>query len=132
MLVRARMIPISSAVARSFPLMISTVTGSMRIVNVTNSTLSGNVADAGGGIANGTGTVNVTNSTLSGNHAGFDGGGIANGTGTVNVTNSTLSGNSSRSSGGGITNFNGALNVINSTVSGNFTVCPGSCDGGGI
>ena len=88
-------------------------------VTVTNSTLSGNSADFGGGIYTGwRTTVSVTNSTLSDNRVGTSGGGIANSNGTVTVTNSTLSGNSANSFGGGILNV-GALTVTNSTFSGN-------------
>jgi hypothetical protein len=103
-------------------------------VNVTNCTLSLNVAvdSGGGGIANGNGTVNVTNSTLSGNSA-VVGGGISTFSGsTVNVTNSTLSGNftvGGNGEGGGIFNDSGTVNVTNSTLSGNSA---GSSGGGGI
>src|SRR5258706_1279001 len=71
-------------------------------VNITNTTLSRNVASDGSNITshgagisnNSIGTINVTNSTLSSNFASFFGGGICNNsTGTVNVTNSTLSSN---------------------------------------
>jgi predicted outer membrane repeat protein len=95
-------------------------------LTVTNSTLSGNNASLGGGIANYFGTVNVTNSTFLGNSAvtsGGDGGGggIYNYFGTLNVTNSTFSGNSAANSGGGIYNDTGGmLAVTNSTFSGNI------------
>jgi hypothetical protein len=120
---------------------------------VTNSILSRNSAQSGGGISNaGTltvsdstlsqnsdygsnqggggiynqigGTLSVTNSTLFGNSATF-GGGIENKfSGTLSVSNSTLSGNSA-SGGGGIANQSGTLSVSNSTISGNSS-------GGGI
>ncbi|MFN8524263.1 MAG: Calx-beta domain-containing protein, partial [Chloroflexota bacterium] len=90
-------------------------------VTVTNSTLSGNPAFAGGGIFVAGGTATVTNSTLSGNSGNGDGGGgiLVNG-GTATVTNSALSGNSAPSaSGGGIFVTGGTVTVTNSTLSGN-------------
>jgi len=123
-------------------------------LTVTNSTLSGNSADNGGGIYNlEYSRLTVTNSTLSSNSAGNAGGGIYNllyarltvtnstlssnsafyGGGIFNyerltVTNSTLSGNSA-SYGGGIYNVGyGSLTVTNSTLSGNSA----TSDGGGI
>jgi hypothetical protein len=116
-----------------------------------NSTLSANLAYAGGGIYN-LGTLTVDGSTLSANLAGDDGGGIfihenstltvTNSTlsdnsansidggggggiytyGTVTVKNSTFSGNSTNTFGGGILNNNGLLTVENSTFSGNAAV----------
>jgi predicted outer membrane repeat protein len=79
---------------------------------VTNSTFSGNSAsNSGGGIAN-SGLLEVTNTTISGNSAGF-GGGIDN-SGPLKVTNSTFS-NNSAINGGGIYNREGPLGVANST-----------------
>jgi len=98
------------------------------ILTVTNSTLSANTADLGGGILNNFGgTLMVTNSTLSGNTAGGAGGGIANLGGTLMVTNSTLSANTA-DFGGGIYNSGGTLTVTNSTLSGNTA----TVNGGGI
>lgn len=83
------------------------------ILNVTNSTFSGNTAFLdGGGIAN-EGTLNVTSTTFTKNTA-IQGGGIYNGTGgTVNVTKSTFSGNMV-TRGGGIYNT-GKMDVSGST-----------------
>ena len=88
-------------------------------LTITNSTISGNLAEhaGGGGIASGSGKlsrsiVTVSNSTISGNSADY-GGGIYNGSSNggiisgVTVSNSTLSGNSASVSGGGIYNGNG-------------------------
>ncbi len=95
-------------------------------MNVTDSTLSGDSANAaGGGIYNNGGTVNVTDSTLSGDSAPDGGGGIFN-NGTMTVTDSTLSGNSAPLAkgygGGGIYNDGtitvGATIVANSTSGG--------------
>jgi hypothetical protein len=63
-------------------------------VTLTHSTLSGNSADAGGGIFNEGGTLTLNHSTLSSNSAVFEGGGIRNYGGTLTLQNSTLSGNS--------------------------------------
>jgi hypothetical protein len=104
---------------------------------VSDCTVSGNSAGAGGGIYNlGNATLTVTNSTLSGNSASLGGGGIYNaGSGSpaaLTVTNSTLSGNSA-SNGGGIFNDgqeigSATLTLSNSTLSGNSA----SNSGGGI
>jgi CSLREA domain-containing protein len=77
------------------------------MLEVTNSTFSGNSASGSGGfggaIFNDNGaTLMVTNSTFSGNSA-TDGGGIYNG-GMLEVTNSTFSGNSASTQGGAILN----------------------------
>jgi len=83
---------------------------------ITNSTLSGNSADSGGGIVNdANGTVTMTNCTLSGNSAGGsyegNGGGIWN-TERLTIINSTLSGNSAVNQGGGIYNGTSISNPI--------------------
>jgi hypothetical protein len=115
------------------------------IVTITNSTLSGNTAFTGGGIAN-SGTADITNCTFSGNGNTF-GGGIYN-SGTVNITGSTFSGNRHGIHNGGgtatitgstfsantgnfgaaITNALGTMHIINSTFSGNIA----NNNGGGV
>ena len=104
------------------------LSGATHIANLTIA--NGNIADFGGGIANG-GTLTVTNSIFSGNSAtqGGVGGGIYNNS-TLTVTNSTFSGNSATQggAGGGIFNL-GTLTVTNSTFSGN-TATQGSLGGG--
>ncbi len=65
------------------------------IATVTDTTLSGNASGTacpGGGVFN-SGTLTVTNSTLSDNSNDSGGGGIYNESGSVNVTDSLLSGN---------------------------------------
>jgi CSLREA domain-containing protein len=102
------------------------------IANVTNCTLSSNIAERGGGISNNsTGTVNVTNSTVSGNTATDRGGGITNqGPGIVNVTSSTINGNRAID-GAGIRQAGlGTVNVTNCTITGNTAI--GFSGGGGI
>jgi CSLREA domain-containing protein len=107
---------------------------------MTDSTVSGNIADTGvgGGIFSGTNTTaTVTNSTVSGNSATGQtggGGGFFNVNGTLTIINSTISGNSTSAvtgtgprGGGGIMNISGQLTVTNSTITGN-----GAVRGGGI
>lgn len=91
-------------------------------LTVTSSSLSGNAAGYGGGIANdGPGTLTVTSSTLSSNSAAL-GGGIYNRAPSsrgLTVSDSTFRGNSA-DSGGGICNFGtGTMTVTGSTFSRN-------------
>jgi hypothetical protein len=108
-------------------------------LEVSNSTISGNSAYAGGGIYNEGGgtTLEVSNSTISDNSSDLGGGGIHifrsrsdSGIVKATVSNSTISGNSTNTSGGGIYNQLGTLEVSNSTISGN-SADPGF-GGGGI
>ena len=120
-------------------------------LTVTGSTISNNSAVIGGGIFGGEGTVNIINSTISGNFADasqYDptmqgangGGGISVRFGNLNVTNSTLSGNgvfgtSAAIGGGGIcmitdTSFPGTINVSNSTLTDNTVFGEGTTGGG--
>src|SRR5437763_5323501 len=86
---------------------------------ITNSTVSGNSALYGGGIASfGFGTVTVTNSTISGNSAVIAGGIDNSPNSTVTITNSSISGNTA-ADGGGIFNFGGTITVTTSTIAGN-------------
>jgi hypothetical protein len=88
---------------------------------LTDSTVSGNSAAKGGGILSyNPGTVTVTSSTVSGNDASGGGGGLFN-TGEMTLTNSTVSGNSA-TAGGGVFTY-GPLVLTNSTVSGNSAGC---------
>jgi len=111
-------------------------------LTVTASTITGNVARSGGGIANPAGTLTVTNSTISSNTANVSGGGIFNRAGvpftaTLTVTNSTISDNTALGSGGGIVNDNNGgtaiATITGSTISGNtVTGASGTGQGGGI
>jgi len=93
-------------------------TGTVTLSGMTVSKGLNNASDGGGGIRNNGGTVNVTNSTLTDNIASGSGGGIFNfGGGTVNITKSTLM-NNRGGSGGHIYNGRGTLNVTDSTLSG--------------
>jgi hypothetical protein len=102
-------------------------------VNVTNSTISGNTASFGGGIANSVadffGTVTITNSTISGNTASI-GGGISTSK-AVTIIDSTISHNTASSSGGGIYDL-GGINAANATVTiTNSTISGNTASGGG-
>lgn len=105
-------------------------------LTLTNSTVSANQANYGGGIWN-AGTLTLLNSTMWGNSAtarddpddmpdrdSGKGGGILNGFGTLKLTNTTVSGNTAVGVGTGIASLGGALKLTNSTVSGSvvFTV----------
>lgn len=95
---------------------------------VQQSTISGNSADFGGGIANSSqGTARVLQSTISGNSAGFGGAGVFNDGGGMSLIDITVSGNSSVRDGGGVHN-SGILSLIQSTISRNTA----SRDGGGV
>jgi predicted outer membrane repeat protein len=101
-------------------------------VTVISSTISGNSADSGGGIASSYWSLTVVNSTISGNSASYNAGGIANSAGALEITNSTISSNSASYDGGGIYSegsvlYGAPLEIANSTISGNSA---GS--GGGI
>ena len=110
------------------------IDGLVGILEISNSTISNNIADKhAGGISFGR-TMTLTDSTVSGNTATgkgsqnqiFYGGGIFCGSATIR--NSTISGNTAvsedRGRGGGVAVL-GSLTITNSTLSGN------SADGGG-
>ena len=96
---------------------------------ISNSTMSGNVAQNGGLISNGTdyesGTMIIIESTISRNWSVYSGGAIQNISGTLIISGTSLSDNYAVS-GGGIHN-GGTLTVTNSTLSGNSAE-----NGGGI
>jgi hypothetical protein len=91
---------------------------------ISNSTISGNIAQGGsnsgtgGGISSG-GVVVISNSTVSGNFAFDKGGAFYNGGGTWEIRNSTLSGNSATLSTDGIfnTGANAVLQIGNTILS---------------
>src|SRR5262249_31138990 len=93
--------------------------GTVRLVG---STVAGNFADFGGGIAAGTAT--LSGSTVSGNAAGDAGGGIR-ATAAALLTNCTVSGNSAALQGGGIRA--GSITLSNATVTDNS-----AREGGGV
>ena len=96
-------------------------------LTLTRITVSGNIAQQGGGLWNNGGTVTINSSTISGNTAYnprckffclFQGGGIYN-QGALTVNNSTISGNSATSGGSGIFNLGHTATINRSTFSGN-------------
>jgi hypothetical protein len=103
-------------------------------VTVTDSTITDNGSNDGGGIVN-KGDLTVTGSTVSDNIIGVgdaqNGGGIDNLKGTVTLTDSTISDNAAANgaNGGGISSLDGTVDITGSTLSGNST---GNGDGGGI
>ncbi len=90
-------------------------------------------ADKGGGIfVDTTSTLTVTNSTISNNTA-ENGGGIYIAAGTVTIDNSTISGNAATNGrGGGIDSQAGNTTISNSTITGNAVTWSGSDGGCGI
>ena len=107
-------------------------------LTITNSTISGNSAGAGGAGGDGgsgggifaTHDLTITNSTISGNSAGAGGAGIkgANGIGGSNGTSGTAGGDGG--TGGGILAI-GKLTITNSTISGNSAGAGGAGGDGG-
>lgn len=99
---------------------------------LTNSTVSGNRAQGGGGVES-YGVLTITNSTVSNNQADVGGGGGVRGFGLVTIINSTISGNSTNYAGGGLYYHNtaipsGSVAIFNSTI----TLNTASVEGGGI
>ena len=88
-------------------------------LTLTNSTVSGNTANLGGGINIFNGTLTLTNSTVSGNTAAGFGGGIFNREGTLNLTSVTVAFNSATNTGGGVYNEFGTANLSNTIVANN-------------
>jgi Bacterial Ig-like domain len=89
-------------------------------LTLTNSTVSTNTADFGGGIYNFGGSLTLltlNSSTVSSNDA-RRGGGIYTQQGKVTLNNSTVSGNTAAEVGGGITNF-GTLTLTHATLNRN-------------
>ncbi len=89
-------------------------------LNITGSIISDNLTTGqseGGGIAN-TGPATVTNSTISGNKANIGGGIWSNSAGSLNITDSTISGNNAASAAGIFSS--GPTTVVRSTVSFNI------------
>jgi uncharacterized repeat protein (TIGR01451 family) len=96
-------------------------TSSSSTLNLVNSTVSGNSAQDGGGVAGRGATMNIVNSTISGNTVNMNGGGIWNyfDSSTLNITNSTIAANTSLLSGG-ISGVNGSATVKNSIIAANI------------
>jgi hypothetical protein len=119
----------------------SSSSSSSSSVLVSNSSISGNSANSGGGIYTSSPSssfLQVTNSTISGNSANNHGGGVFSNSQvtsfySVQLANSTISGNTANVNGGGIYSSSTSISppsfqIINSTISGNSA----NNDGGGI
>lgn len=91
-------------------------------LTMSNSTVSGNTALGGGGIASYSGGAVIDNSAISGNHAtaAMDYGGGLRATGSLTLTHSTLTGNTSAGAGGGVAaRAKYSSTIADSTISGN-------------
>ena len=89
---------------------------------LSGSTVTGNAANEGGGIANfGAATLTLMSSTVSGNTADRGGGFLHSGAALV-LTNSTVSANTASEGGGIYHDGSGPVTLTNSTVSGNSAV----------
>jgi predicted outer membrane repeat protein len=99
---------------------------------ITNSTLSGNTSEGGGGLfATGSNTVTIRGSTFSGNTA-VGGGAFTSRSGvTVNMVNSTISGNTGSDVGAGVYT-NGAVNLNFVTIAKNICNADSPNAGSGI
>jgi CSLREA domain-containing protein len=121
-------------------------------LTISDSTISGNTANDGAGIASGNAggsdmaTVTITKSTISGNTAARKGGGVGAGggfgatSGTMTIANSTISGNTAADRAGALLyEENSLVQLINVTISNNASGqvaavfgdnCSGSCPRG--
>jgi hypothetical protein len=88
------------------------------VTTISNSRISANTADQGGGIYT-LGTTSMLNSTLDGNVAPTFGGGLVMFSGSATLEGVTVSGNSSDGYAAGVLNNLGTLTITNSTISGN-------------
>ncbi len=89
------------------------------IVDIKNSTISGNESgDDGGGISN-RGTLTIENSSIVNGIAGDDGGGIDHRSGSLTMESVVISGNQAGDDGGGVYN-KGTLTINNSTILSNY------------
>jgi Ca2+-binding RTX toxin-like protein len=103
-------------------------TASTGTVTITDSEVSGNVADFGGGVFNNSSTqVIVTDSVVTANAAMTDGGGIFNDrTGSLSMTGTTLSGNTAGRNGAGFYNNDLAdVSISDSTLTSNAAALGG-------
>jgi hypothetical protein len=92
------------------------------VVSDNTATQFGGGINANGFPPNGSATVLLTNTTVSGNHADASGGGILGyNANVITLINSTVTGNSAGQSGGGIYNYgaDGVTSLVNSIVAGN-------------
>ena len=101
---------------------------SLPVVSMSSVTITGGLADTGGGLYNAGGNLTLTNSTVSNNSAsGFigAGGGIYNASGPLTLTGCLIADNEALATGsldyggGGIFNAGGTVTITNCTLSGN-------------
>ena len=103
----------------------STIAGNSGIV-------FGSITNRGGGITHRGGVMNILNSTISGNSTNGSGGGIAIEGGLVHINNATITDNTANiegngiATGGGIFNLFGIIHISNSILQGNLTPNPTS------
>jgi len=89
-------------------------------LNLTDVSMTENVAQTGGGIAN-DGTLNITRSLIDSNSANTNGAAIINSANSVaRITNSTITGGAALA--GGAIHNNGDLLLVNNTISHNFAL----------
>ncbi|MBP0018893.1 MAG: CHAT domain-containing protein [Cyanobacteria bacterium SBLK] len=86
-------------------------------VDMTRSTISGNISTNRGGGLYAEGILNLTNSTISGNISGEGGGILAKGGGTID--HSTIANNTAHAQGGGLYRNGGTLAIANSIIAQN-------------
>lgn len=112
------------------------------VVTITNTTISRNIADIGGGIRNLYGSVNLERVTINNNSARSAGAGIENAGGSMIIEHSAIRNNTAGTSGGlgnsfagatggGIANF-AAMSLSHSAVHDNAADNSGFGQGGGI
>jgi hypothetical protein len=99
------------------------VNDSQGTLTLIRSTINGNTAGFGGGLAN-WGLLTLTESTISGNTATHGGGLWTSSEVTLTLTQSTISGNTAAAEGGGLFNY-GPLTLTQSTISGNTATSGG-------
>lgn len=104
------------------------------VLQVGLSSVTGNSAANGAGVAIGGGTVNLSSALLAENAATAAGGGLRVSAGTATLTNSTLSGNSADADGGGIAANGGSVALAFVTVAANLADADdgGGGNGGGV
>jgi len=101
---------------------------------LTQTTVSGNSANYGGGLCVYASTATLTQTTVSGNSAsGYGGGLLVTASSTATLMQTTVSGNSANSPGGGVCVFGSKAMLTQTTVSGNSADLGGGLylDGGG-
>ncbi|MCA8988585.1 MAG: VCBS repeat-containing protein, partial [Planctomycetaceae bacterium] len=107
--------------------------GSDTVVTIRHSTIDGNQAFVGGGIAMLAGTLEIDSSTISNNRASTDGGGLQSRSALVTIHQTTISGNQAMDGNGGgiyLLGSIGGLTISQSTIFGNSVKATQT--GGGI